>query len=292
MMLSESIIAYLRHAELVKGYSQNTVLNYEHHLRKFFEWSGDLPIKRITLELVLDYKKYLIGNGIKLSSIGEKIKVLRLLLQYLNEQGKHCLDPHKLPRGQAAGQRITFLTREEFIRLTSVVNIATLEGKRNRAILETFFATGARLEELVKLNRQDVKLEEGEAVVIGKGEKVGTLYFNDRAKKYLAEYLAERTDNFSALFSYVRKHNNQSSGRIGKRTVWAIVKRYMCAAGLPNDMTVHSLRHSFATHLIKSGVNIKAVQELMRHSSLASTEIYLHYVNVEVKELHRKAMDF
>jgi site-specific recombinase XerD len=292
MMLSEAILAYLRHAELVKGYSQKTVLQYEHHLRKFFEWAGDISLRQLTLELVLDYKKYLLGTGIKASTVGEKIKVLRLFLQQLRDAGKRCLDPRALPAGKCAGRRITFLTQEEFVRLISVVNAATLEGKRDRAILEFFFATGARLEELVKLDRKDVKLDEGEAVVIGKGGKPGTLYLNARARERLREYLQARTDNYPALFSYVRKRNEQSSGRIGKRTVWALVKRYMRAAGLPNDMTVHSLRHSFATHLIKSGVNIKAVQELMRHASLASTEVYLHYVNVEIKELHKKAMEF
>ena len=147
---------------------------------------------------------------------------------------------------------------------------------------------------MIKLNR-DINLLTGEIVVNGKFKKIRTVYLNDRAKYWIIEYLKKRKDTFPGLFSYIRKRNEWTKlnqGRIGKRTVQDMVKRYVRMAGLRNDITVHSFRHSFATHLLKSGADLRAVQILLGHSDIRSTQIYTHYVNPEIKEIHNRIMNF
>lgn len=296
MKLSQAGLAFLNWCELEKDYSPKTVLNYEHHFWHFFKWTGDINVAKIDLKLILKYKKKLISqdNKIKQSTIGEKLKVIKRFLQFLNIKGIKSMHPSQIPAGVKADEKLVFFTMEEFNLMSALVNTGNQEGLRNRAILELLFCSGLRLEEITSLNR-DIDIELGEFSVKGKFGKIRTIYINDRAKYWLNEYLATRLDNFPALFTFVRRRNDWTQlnqGRIGKRTIHELVKKYARLAGLREDISPHSFRHSFATHLIKTGADLRAVQMLLGHSDLRSTQIYTHYINPELKKIHSDKMNF
>lgn len=301
MKLSEAGLKFFAWSELEKDHSPKTVLNYEHHFRHFLEWAGDIEIKKINEELVLSYKKHLLGTThayipnkiIKPSTVGEKLKVIRMFLHCLNLKDIKAMHPDKVPAGVRADDRIIFFSQAEFFRMAETINVANAEGKRDRAILETLFATGMRLEEMIRLNR-DIDVDGGEVVVKGKFDKIRTVYLNDRAKQWIKEYLKTRNDNYPALFTFVRRRNDWTElnqGRVGKRSVQEVVKKYVKLAGLRSDISTHSFRHSFATHLIKNGADLRAVQMFLGHSDLRSTQIYTHYVNPELKQIHGRLMN-
>lgn len=175
-----------------------------------------------------------------------------------------------------------------------MINTSNAEGKRNRAILETLFATGMRLEEMIKLNR-DIDIDCGDPIVQGKFDKIRTVYLNKRAIYWIKQYLETRDDDYPALFTFVRKRNEWTKitkGRIGKRSLQEVVKKYVKLAGLRSDISTHSFRHSFATHMLKQGADLRAVQMFLGHSDLRSTQVYTHYVNPELKEIHNRLMNF
>ncbi len=300
--LSEAGLEFLKYCELEKSLSKKTIFNFEHHFRHFYEWSGDIDVKELNHDLIIKYKKFLRTNPncyfkdrpIKESTISEKMKVIRRLLQFLTKRGYKVLDPDEVPKGQKAENRITFFTIDEFNKMVETVDLKSSEGLRDRAILEMLFSTGMRLEELYNLNR-NIDFEEREFAVKGKFGKIRTVYLNDRAKYWVTEYLKTRVDNYPALFIYSRKRNDWSEineGRSGKRSIQEVVKKYAKLAGLGSDISAHTFRHSFATTLIKKGVDIRAVQMFLGHSDLKSTAIYLHYVNPELKNIHRDIMNY
>jgi site-specific recombinase XerD len=302
MKLSEAGLVFFRWCELEKDYSKKTVLNYEHHFRHFFEWTGDLKLKEIDDELILRYKSYLLDTNnayqknkkIKKSTVGEKMKVIRNFLTCMDLKEIKSLHPSRVPKGVRADDRIVFFTKSEFEKMISTINTMNVEGKRNRAILEVLFSTGMRLEETIKLNK-DIDVDCGEVIVQGKFEKIRTVYLNKRAMHCIKEYLKTRDDDYPALFTFVRKRNEWTEinkGRIGKRSLQEVVKKYVKLAGLRGDISTHSFRHSFATHMLKQGADLRALQMFLGHSDLRSTQVYTHYVNPELKEIHGKLMNF
>jgi len=301
MKLSQAGLKFLSWCELEKSYSPKTVALYEHHFRHFLEWTGDIELKKVDEELILKYKKHLLSTPhayqqnkiIKPSTVGEKMKAIRTFLLCMETKGIRALSPTKIPSGVRADDRIVFFTQDEFFKMADMTNSETNEGIRDRAILEILFATGMRLEELIRLNR-DIDIDSGEVVVRGKFDKIRTVYFNERAKYWVKEYLNTRNDNYPALFTFVRRRNDWTElnqGRIGKRTVQEVVKKYVRLAGMRGDISTHSFRHSFATHLLKSGADIRAVQMFLGHSDLKSTQVYTHYVNPELKKIHSRLMN-
>jgi len=167
-------------------------------------------------------------------------------------------------------------------------------GIRDRAILELLFSTGLRVSELVGLSVTDVNLKTGEFTVVGKGRKVRTVYLSDSAKEWIRRYLATRSDDFSPLFlRYSGKKMDDGdiegeSLRLTARSVQRLVKKYTLRAGIAVDATPHTLRHTFATGLLREGADLRSVQELLGHSNVSTTQIYTHLTSKQLKDVHQK----
>jgi len=160
---------------------------------------------------------------------------------------------------------------------------------RDRAILETLFSTGLRVSELCSLNRDNVNIERGEFAVRGKGSKLRVVFLSDSAKDALKKYLAERSDIHEALF--VAHHgslNKKESARLTPRSVQRLIKKYAAAAGVIKKVSPHQLRHSFATDLLQNGADIRSVQAMLGHANITTTQIYTHYTDKHLKEIHKK----
>ena len=196
----------------------------------------------------------------------------------------------ELPKVQKAD--IEVIDYRDLERLLAAPNGQDLRSLRDRAILEVLFSTGLRLSELCRLDRS-IDLERGELSVRGKGGKLRVVFLSEGAKKSIKAYLAKRADPDEALFVSLSKTPKGSAkppkilGRVAPRAVERLVEHAAKVAGIPKRIHPHQLRHSFATDLLINGADLRSVQELLGHSNVATTQIYTHLTNKELREVHK-----
>ena len=233
------------------------------------------------------------GEPLKRSTQNYYLIALRNLLLYFTDHDIVSLpaDKIKLLRDKK-GRSITFLTLDQLKKLLSAPNTSTTTGMRDRAILESFFSTGLRIAELVSLNREQLKIDatttDLEISITGKGGRIRTVYFSQRAIAALRDYLKTRRDKESALFISYRGPRGTAGQRLSPRSIENIVKRYAIQSGCPVNTTPHVLRHSFATDLLEKGVDIRIVQEFLGHQNIATTQVYTHVTSKRLRDIHRK----
>ena len=251
----------------------------------------------ITPETVRQYRlflsRYVDEHGISLKRITQNYHLiaLRSFLKYLTRRGIKTLAPETIELPKAESRSIKFLEREQIERLLNMPEISTPEGLRDKAILEMLFSTGLRVSELVSLNRDQVNLDRREFGVIGKGGRGRIVFISERAAEWVKRYLHIRQDPFQPLFiRYSGRLEELDEGekmRLTARSVERIVKKYVAATRLPVDATVHTLRHSFATDLLTNGADIRSVQEMLGHKNIATTQIYTHITNKQLRKVHQ-----
>ncbi len=292
---------FLEHLEVEKGCSKLTIRDYRHYLHTFHQWlSSALPeksIEDIDLDNMRKYRVYLAnrvdGKGLTLKRVTQNYYViaLRSFLRFLVKNNYPVLEPSKIDLPKAESRSLKFLEREQIERLVRVIDISEEEGLRDRAILELLFSTGLRVSELVSLNHKQINLERREFGVIGKGKRARIVFISDQAAAWVERYLSERKDDFKPLFiRYSGRVSGENEGekmRLTARSIERIVKKYVRLARLPVDATVHTLRHSFATDLLTNGADIRAVQEMLGHKNIATTQIYTHVTNRQLREIHK-----
>jgi site-specific recombinase XerD len=189
-------------------------------------------------------------------------------------------------------KQVTWLTPEELSQLFAQPNITTLNGLRDRAMLELLFSSGLRVSELVGLDKNHINLKRREFSVRGKGQKDRPIFISPNAAEWLTRYLERRTDNSPALFIRLggRKAAETSGdfSRLTPRSVQRLVSRYALLAGITKAVHPHTLRHSFATDLLMNGADLRSVQALLGHSNIATTQIYTHVTDPHLKAVHEK----
>ena len=299
---------FLDYSEIEKGLSAKTQENYSRFLNKFFKWLTDnnlaeLPPSKITADHIWKYRVFLSRHidpnkktGLKKSTQNYYLIALRSLLEFFVEKNIECLPPSKIKLAKdKSDHEVKFLNLSQIERLFSSPDENTAQGMRDRAILESFFSTGLRISELSALNRDQIKIKketkEIEIAVVGKGSKVRTVYFSTRAINALRKYLDNRKDLDEALFINYKPgiEKTDKSRRLTNRAIEDIVKKYVKIAGLPVMATPHTLRHSFATDLLSNGVDLRIVQEFLGHRNIATTQIYTHVTNKQLRDIHRQA---
>jgi len=302
MTLELLIAEFLEYLEIEKGCSPLTIREYRHYLKRFHNWltanSSATKPDDINLELVRSYRLYLAHlrarDGVLLQRVTQSyhIVALRAFLRYLLVQRDiPTLSPDKVELPKQGSRSVTFLNPGQIERLLNSPKISNNEGLRDKTILETLFSTGLRVSELVSLNRDQVDLERKEFGVKGKGNKLRVVFLSDTAAQWIERYLQTRKDHFKPLFiRYSGTVDVQKSGekmRLTARSIQKIVEKYAQRAGLPIEVTPHTLRHSFATDLLISGADIRSVQEMLGHESIRTTQVYTHVTNRHLKEVHK-----
>ncbi|HET7713194.1 MAG TPA: tyrosine-type recombinase/integrase, partial [Patescibacteria group bacterium] len=176
-------------------------------------------------------------------------------------------------------------------RLLSAPQISTPDGLRDKAILEMLFSTGLRVSEMTRLNRDQINLDRREFAVVGKGGKERIVFLTDSAAQWIERYLAERKDDWKPIFiRYSGSTEPTKDGenmRLTPRSVQRIVEKYVKKMGIPVKASPHTLRHSFATDLLINGADLRSVQELLGHANIATTQIYTHITNKQLREVHQ-----
>lgn len=298
--LPELIDQFLEYLEIEKNCSKLTIRDYRHYLEIFEKWfASSLPdksIKNLDLATVRKYRVFLANRaddkGLTLKRVTQNYYViaLRSFLRFLIKNDISTLEPSKIDLPKTESRSLKFLERDQVDRLVTAADTSKTEGIRDRAILELLFSTGLRVSELVKLNRDQINLERREFGVIGKGGRARIVFVSERAADWIKRYLEKREDVFKPLFirysGKVIEDNLGERMRLTPRSIERIVKKYVRSAGIPVDATVHTLRHSFATDLLTNGADIRSVQEMLGHKNIATTQIYTHITNKQLREVH------
>lgn len=298
--LPELVNDFLEYLEIEKNCSKLTIRDYRHYLEVFVEWCGSTQPHKTIADLDLaTIRRYRVHLANRRDSKGDTLKrvtqnyyviALRSFLRFLIKNDYKTLEPSKIDLPKTESRSLKFLEREQIERLVTAPDTTKEEGIRDRAILELLFSTGLRVSELVKLNRESINLERKEFGVIGKGGRGRIVFVSDRAAQWIGQYIASREDKWKPLFiRYSGRVSDDESGekmRLTVRTIERIVKKYVKAARIPVDASVHTLRHSFATDLLTNGADLRSVQEMLGHKNVATTQIYTHVTNRQLREVH------
>jgi site-specific recombinase XerD len=299
---SQAMITFLEHLEVERNLSQLTVRNYSHYLRRFIEWlkqKGQTEITALDPDILRSYRLYLARmTDDKGSSLSKKTQsyhmiALRSWLKWLIKNDIPVMNPEKIDLPKAESRSMKFLNLDQLSRLFLQPDLAKQIGLRDRTILEVLFSTGLRVSELVSLNRDQVDLERKEFGVIGKGRRPRVVFLSDRAAEWIQRLLSTREDNWRPVFVRFsqRKPDLLADGeemRLTTRSVQRLVDGYCRRARLPIKITPHGLRHSFATDLLFNGAGLRDVQEMLGHKNIATTQIYTHVTQPQLRKVHHQ----
>ncbi|MBI2019117.1 tyrosine-type recombinase/integrase [Candidatus Daviesbacteria bacterium] len=298
MTLSARITDFLEYLELERNVSQLTIRNYDHYLKRFLEFSGDIDPKEINLNLVRKFRLYLsrwsdpkTGKPLKRITQNYFMIALRAFLRYLARVDIVTLSAEKVELGDPEPRPLKVLDETQLKSLLEAPNVTEVAGIRDRAILETLFSTGLRVSELASLNTDTINLQRKEFGIVGKGGKERVVFVSDSAALWLEKYLSARHDTYKPLFiRFQGKENPADNGeamRLTPRSIERIVEKYVKQLGFSVKATPHTLRHSFATDLLINGADIRSVQEMLGHSNISTTQIYTHVTNTHLKDVHK-----
>ncbi len=276
---------YLNYLEIEKNRSVRTRVLYERYLQEFLRFAKIAKPTEITDSLVRNFRLALARSGRSKSTQGYYVIALRNFLRYLVRRDLPVLSPEKVELPKIVRPQIEVLAYGDLERLLAVPAKTDLRSARDRAILELFFSTGLRLAELCALDRY-LDLGRGEFTVRGKGGKLRVVFLSARARQALTDYLKRRSDADPALFVSLSRQG-KILGRITPRAVERTVEARARAAGIPGRVHPHMLRHGFATDLLINGADLRAVQELLGHANVSTTQIYTHLTNRELREIHQ-----
>lgn len=301
--LTNLITEFLEHLQVERNVSPLTVRNYKHYLLRFATWlkNSELPQdpEKLNLDIVRKYRLYLTQvidtHGIPLKRITQNYHLiaLRAFLRYLTKKDVETLAAEKIDLGKAESRSLKFLNPEQLARLMNQADTTTAQGMRDRAMLELLFSAGLRVSELVKLNRDQIDFNSREIGIIGKGGRARVVFISDTAADWIKKYIGYREDKYKPLFvRYSGKKVSPGQGeegvRLSARSVQRAVEKYVKKARLPVKITPHGLRHTFATDLLTAGADLRAIQEMLGHKNISTTQIYTHVTNPQLKEVHKK----
>jgi len=283
-MMDRFIEKFIRYLDIEKNYSKHTILNYRLDLNDFKKFLGESDIEKVDYLILRKYLVVLKERNLKTRTMARRLSSLRSFFKFLTREGYLKTNPIlSLSSPKQEKHLPLFLTEEEVTRLIESALPKDERGLRDRAILETFYSTGIRISELVGLNTQDIDFIAGIVKVMGKGKKERIVPIGDIAIATIRAYLEKRKKQTDALFL------NKSGRRITDRGTRDIVQKYLRIASIKQGVSAHTLRHSFATHLLNRGADLRSVQELLGHVNLATTQIYTHLTTDRLKSVYDKA---
>ena len=286
-----------------RGFSSNTLAAYRSDLDQLVSFLNELNVqvggvdahwKDVDLKLISSYVRYLQERQYSAATLARKIASTKSLFSFLLDDGVVDLDPTKEISVPRIGRSLPdTLTLDEVDRLLASPNPNTDEGCRDSAMFELLYASGIRVTELVTLNIHDVDLEQAFIRCLGKGGKERLVPIHDKAVEGIATYLKVARLRFAKRHTESALFLNQRGNGLTRQGFWLILKRHVAKVGIDKRITPHTLRHSFATHLLQGGASIRHVQELLGHASITTTQIYTHltseHVRMEYDSSHPRA---
>lgn len=281
-------LAYLRDE---KHSPSNTVQAYRRDLEKFFGYAATRDIRsfsQLNEEDVEEYKLYLTAQGLSSSSVSRSLSSLRGLFQYLLAVGLADTNPAKnVHNDKVVRKELNVLTSKEVEALLSQPDVNDIKGIRDKAMLELLYATGIKVSELIGLDLKDLNLSVS-CIHCGEGENERLIPLYPLAMKAVTTYLEKSRMILAASTDENALFVNLSGERLSRQGFWKILKSYVASAKITKDITPHTLRHSFATHLLENGADIHDIQEILGHRDLSSTQRYAQYLKDKMKNSYMK----
>lgn len=277
-----------------KNFSKHTAKAYYSDIMDFLLWLGDTALENVNFSKVREYLHFIQKFNYKKTTLARKIASLRTFYKYLYREKRVESNPAmNLNSPKRPKQLPKFLTPYEVEQILNNITIDTPAGYRNKAILELLWATGMRVSELSGLNFEDLNLENNEIRVFGKGSKERIILVTDRAKTYLQRYIETARPLVAKGYRTENNENspvfiNNTGFRLQTRTIRNVINEIVEKIQLPKHVTPHVFRHSFATHLIENGADLRVVQELLGHASISNTQIYTHVSSQHLKEVYNE----
>jgi len=294
--MDQALADFLRHLGLERNASAHTVKSYREDLTQavaFFRERVGPAVRpdQVTTRLLRAFLAWLHDQGYARATISRRIAAVRSWCRFLCRQGVLDKNPADGLRGPKLDRKLPhFLNKADVERLLAVPPADTALGLRDRAILETLYSAGLRVSELVGLELDDLDLGDGVATVRGKGKRERLALVGDAAKDAISQWLVART----ALLEGIGRRSeavflNRNATRLSTRSVGRLLVKYLKLTGLDPRTTPHTLRHTFATHMLDAGADIRGVQELLGHKNLTTTQIYTHVTTQRLQDSYRKA---
>lgn len=297
---------YLEYLEIERNRANKTLENYGRYLERFVQFvlrsgSGQAKassVSDVTEDLIRQYRLHLNrmkdaeGEPLKKVTQNYHIIALRNFLKYLAKRGIKSVAAERVELGKQEDREVSFLESDELSRLLAAPEGQSLAAMRDRALLNVLFSTGMRVSELCSLDRDTADFKRGEIPVRGKGGKVRVVFLSQEAQDTLSHYIEKRTDADEALFIRIPKSGkfgNDSELRLTPRSIQRTVQKYAIKAGIVGKhVSPHTLRHSYATDLLRNGADIRSVQAMLGHSSVTTTQIYTHVTDKGLREVHER----
>jgi len=291
--MQEVFNRYINYLEAERNASRYTVRNYTSDLLDFFGFLRDreiISLNEVDRHVVRDYLSQLIERGFVKGSIARKLSAIRSFYRYLLREEMISTSPVESTSSPKLDRRLpSFLSIEEISRLIETPDLSTPEGQRDRALLELLYASGLRVSELVNLDMEQVNLNTNEIRVWGKGSKERVVLMGKPAASALIAYLDQGRPKLSGNKKSSALFITRYGQRLIERRVQRILEKYANIAGIEKRVHPHMLRHTFATHLLDGGADLRVVQELLGHANLSSTQIYTHVTQSQARKAYLSA---
>ena len=291
--MQEVFNRYLNYLKAERNFSPYTVRNYTTDLLDFFQFlktKGVGSLREVDKHVLRDYLAHLADRNLVKASIARKMSAIRSFFGYLVREDIIDTNPAAAISSPKLEKRLpSFLTVAETVRLLTTPDLAKPEGLRDRALMELLYASGLRVSELVSLNLEQVNLETGEVRVWGKGAKERIVLIGKPAAQALSTYISEGRPRLTGKKATSALLLNRYGERIIARQVEKILEKHAGIAGIGKRVHPHLLRHTFATHLLDGGADLRVVQELLGHADLSSTQIYTHVTKSKARKVYLSA---
>ncbi len=286
---------FLLHEEIGKNHSPHTIENYTRYLKKFLHCVGeDLCPAALDEDMIDQYRLFLArykslktNERMSLKTQGFHLIALRAFLKFLQKKDCTSYAPEKIDIPKNEERHIEYLSLEELKTLCQTARANERTGIRDYAILLTLFSTGLRVSELCNLRKENIDLEKGEFSVLGKGGKRRVVFLTNEATEALKEYILTLSHRTGVLF-VAESNRTKTISPLSRAVVANIIRNAKLQAGITKHVTPHTLRHSFATHLLQKGADLRSVQLMLGHANISTTQIYTHLTDQHLKEIHRK----
>lgn len=291
--MEDHLQSFIHYLTVEKGLSKNTLESYKRDLKQFIAYlrkSEQSKIEEISRQNIVSYLMVLREQGKATSTISRSMASIRAFFQFLLRDQKIISDPSihlETPKIERRLPKVLSIAEVEV--LLQAPQSSTAFGQRDRAMLELLYATGIRVSELISLSLEDVHLQMGFVKCLGKGSKERVIPLGRVAIESLEQYIQvgrhklDKKKRSKALF--LNHHGNP----ISRQGFWKIIKKHAKDAGIEKDIMPHTIRHSFATHLLENGADLRSVQEMLGHSDISTTQIYTHVTKTRLKDVYSKA---